>query len=410
MRDFVLPFLDDLRRTFRVVDAIDILLVSIFLYAALLWFIKGASRGVIIGCGALAVVYFLARGLDMYLTSLAFQTVFTVLIFLLVVVFQEDLRRLLERLSTLGTLRPNSLFHRDPLDLDALVETVFRLADSHVGALIILKGREPLDRHLTRGIALDGRLSATLLMSIFDSHSPGHDGAAVVEGQRIKTFAAHLPISSSSHIVAGRGTRHSAALGLSERSDALTIVVSEERGVVSVASTGALYELRTASELKDRLCKFFAEVAPPQVHSIWQLAVFKDGWLKAVSLGIAGIAWLVLGYNPHTVQRTFVIPIEYRNVDPNLEIDALAPNEARLTLTGAEHHFRFLDPAGLKMSMDLNGIQSGYQELAVTEKSLRLPANLTPYRIEPRIIRLELLPRSGELSRLPKSRGKLWKQ
>ena len=97
-------FLDDFRESFRVVDAIDILLVSVFLYATLVWFQRAASRGVLSGLALLAIIYFLARGLDMYLTSLAFHTTFAVLLFILVVVFQEDLRRLLERVSTLRSV------------------------------------------------------------------------------------------------------------------------------------------------------------------------------------------------------------------------------------------------------------------------------------------------------------------
>jgi hypothetical protein len=101
----ILSFFDELRASFRIVDAIDILLVSVFLYAMLVRFQRAASRGVLMGLASLAVVYILARGLGMYLTSLAFHTTFAVLLFILVVVFQEDLRRLLERVSTFRSVK-----------------------------------------------------------------------------------------------------------------------------------------------------------------------------------------------------------------------------------------------------------------------------------------------------------------
>ncbi len=153
MFDTIVSFFEELRRTFRLVDAIDILLVSVFLYAALVWFQRTASRGVLIG-----------------------------------------------------------------------------MAASKTGALIVVKGKEPLERHLNGGVALTGRVSMPLLFSIFDSHTPGHDGAVIIEADRVTQFAAHLPISKNTAQIKGRGTRHSAAFGLSERSDALTIVASEERG------------------------------------------------------------------------------------------------------------------------------------------------------------------------------------
>ena len=101
----LLSFLDELGRTFRFVDAVDILVVAIFLYAGLVWFQRTTSRGALVGVAVLAIIYFLARSLDMYLTSLVFQTTFAVVLFILVVVFQEDLRRVFERISSLGSVR-----------------------------------------------------------------------------------------------------------------------------------------------------------------------------------------------------------------------------------------------------------------------------------------------------------------
>lgn len=252
MIEVIVSFTDELRQSFRLVDAVDILLVSAFLYATLVWFKKTTSKSVLIGMATMAAVYFVARGLDMYLTSLAFQASFAVLLFGLVVVFQEDLRRFLERVASLRKVR----LDRKPfvhVDFDVLVESVFKMADTKKGALIVMKAKEPLGRHLNGGISLNGHFSAPLIYSIFDSSTPGHDGAVVIEGTQVKQFAVHLPISQNTEAVAGRGTRHSAALGLSERSDALTIVVSEERGAVSISEAGTLIPMPTASDLRQRL-------------------------------------------------------------------------------------------------------------------------------------------------------------
>ncbi len=362
----IVSFFEEIRRTFRFVDAVDILLVSTFLYTALLWFQRTASRGVLIGIVVLAGVYFLARGLDMYLTSLAFHTSFAVLLIILVVVFQEDLRRLLERVSTLRSF--NFWQVQDiSLDRDALVESVFKMAALHKGALIVLKGREPLARHVNGGVVLNGRVSPPLLFSIFDTHTPGHDGAVIIEREQVTQFAAHLPISQNTNEIAGRGTRHSAALGLSERSDSLTIVVSEERGVVSVAESGKLAEMPTAASLKQRLEKFFASAFPAVTQPLWKRVILQHGRLKLLSVSVAIIAWFVLAYDPNTVQRTFVIPIEYRNLAKGIELDVTAPHEARVTLSGLERHFRFLDPSSLKITLDLTDMRIGFHEIPVSD-------------------------------------------
>ena len=386
---------DELRQTFRIVDAIDILLVSAFIYASLLWFQQTASRGGLIGVAALAWVYFLARSLDMYLTSLAFHTTFAVLLFILVVVFQEDLRRLLERVASFRSV-PFEHDRGSLIEIDALVEVVFRMAAAKTGALIVLKRKESLERQLHGGIPLDGKFSVPLIYSIFDSSTPGHDGAIVIDRDHIKQYAAHLPISPNTNKLGGRGTRHAAALGLSERSDAVTIVVSEERGSVCVAQAGTLKEMPTPTDLKDCLDANFASVLADARQPVWKQILVDHAGLKVLSLIVAVAAWFVLAYDPHTVQRTFIVPVEYRNVAKQLEIGGSAPNECRVTLSGSDRDFRFLDPASLKVSVDLGSSQAGYHEILLSEQDMRLPANLYPYRIEPRVIRLTMNPKLPE--------------
>lgn len=387
MVDLFRSIAKELQESFRFVDALDILLVSVFLYATLAWFQKAASRGILLGLALLTLVYFMARSLDMYLTSLAFHTTFAVLLFVLVVVFQEDLRRLLERVSNFGTLEFGQ--SQDiSLDLDEVVESAFAMASTNTGALIVLKGQEPLERHLSGGVVLDGYVSKPLLFSIFDSKTPGHDGAVVIVRDQVTEFGAHLPISRNTGVTGGRGTRHSAALGISESSDSLTIVVSEEHGDVSVAEAGELKKVNSASDLKQRLQEFFHTTFPAATLPLWRRVFVQHVRLKVLSFALALTAWFVLAHDPHTVQRTFAIPVEYLNLPADLELDETAPSEARITLSGSERHFRFLEPSSLKISLDLSNTDTGFHEVAVAERNIGLPTNVSLYRIEPRIIRL----------------------
>jgi uncharacterized protein (TIGR00159 family) len=390
MIDTILSFPDEFRQNFRVADAIDILLMAVFLYSALVWFKETASRRVLIGVSVLLVVYFVARVFDLYLTSLVFHTGFAVLVIVVIVVFQEDLRRMFERVAGWGSLQRFRSQEKLPIDVDALVEAVFNMAGSKTGALIVLKGREPLERHLDGGVSLGGKISKPLLYSLFDANSPGHDGAVIIQNDRIDKFAVHLPISKNQKEIAGRGTRHSAALGLSECCDALTIVVSEERGVVSVTDSGKLQEIPTAAVLKNKIDNFFMAKFPKKADSIWHRFVASHWRLKMLALLLSAAAWFVLAYNPSTIQRTFVVPIEYRNLPKNLVLDDYAPNEARVTLSGSERSYRFLDPGTLTISIDLSDATSQYQPISITDQNMRLPANVTIYRIEPRIIHLNL--------------------
>ena len=143
-----------------------------------------------------------------------------------------------------------------------IIEAVQKLAENKIGALLVFKGREPLERHIRGGVSLNGRISYPLLYGLFNTQSPTHDGAVIIEGEWIDRFAVYLPLSQ--HVKEGSeaGTRHAAGVGLSEMCDALVIVVSEERGAISVAEHGRLDAPLSPTALKERLDKFYAYVKP----------------------------------------------------------------------------------------------------------------------------------------------------
>jgi hypothetical protein len=286
--------------------------------------------------------------------------------------------------------------------VDALVELAFSLAGRRIGALVVLPGHDVLVRHVHGGIELGGRVSRPLLESLFDPHSAGHDGAIIIEDGLVTHFAAHLPISKNPAQVGSYGTRHAAALGLSEQTDALVIVVSEERGVVSVAEQGRLRRMKEPAELKERLETFARRKLPLKRDQSWKHLVVSDWRSKILSAALASLAWLFLAYNPSTVQRTFVVPIEYRNVPPALELSDWAPSETRVTLSGTEPAFRLLEPATLKISIDLSKSIEGITTVHLTQKNLTVPPNVTVYRIEHATITLMLRPRDPA-NALPKA-------
>jgi len=227
---------------FRITDLVDVAIVAGLLWAALSFVRRSRARIALAGVAIAGGLFLLARQLELQMTVWLLQGFFAVLVLVLVVVFQEDLRRLFEQIAVWSLRRTTDAASPDVVD--ALVGAVRRLVANRTGALLVIPGREPIDRHVAGGIALGGLLSEPLLLSLFDQHSPGHDGAVLLEGGRVSRFALHLPLSTDSSQIGVGGTRHAAALGLAERSDALVIVVSEERGVVSVARDGRLLQLR----------------------------------------------------------------------------------------------------------------------------------------------------------------------
>jgi hypothetical protein len=285
-------------------------------------------------------------------------------------------------------LRPTTKFTKT----DVLVEAISDLAEKKVGALVVLKGEEPLGRHVNGGISADGRISKPLLDSIFDPHSMGHDGAVIIEQEQIKQFAAHLPLSKNLQEVGARGTRHSAALGLSECSDALCIVVSEERGQISVAERGKLTTMKAPADLKQRLDRFFEQHYPTQTKTFWTRLVRENARLKVASLLIACLAWYFIVYQAETIQKNYAVPIEFRNPPKNMAIDTPTLEPAAVTLSGYQQAFNLLLSGNLKFSIDLAGLESGTHRIELDATRIRGNDGLKIERVDPSEITVTLTP------------------
>ncbi len=376
---------------FRVQDLFDIVIITTLIYVILIWFKDTASRFVFAGISLLGLVYILARVFHLYLTSLVLQGFFTILLIALVVIFQEDIRKFFERLATLGSLRPsrkNSGERKWPVDVDILIESVAELAAKRVGAIIILQGRDPLERHLKGGYDLDGKLTQPLMASIFDPHSIGHDGAVVIHDNRVAKFGCHLPLSHDTEKFGKYGLRHTAALGLSERCDALCIVVSEERGTISVVQDGKMVVSRKPSDLSSMIRAFYEREEMPgnkRQNPHWAR---RNTLEKAVAVVLALGLWFSFGYQKESIQRDFVVPIEYRKISQEWEVEENLHKEVTVTLMGPVQAFNLLDPATLKVSVDLSSLAEGKQEIPLTSDMVRIPSNLSLMRVKPERIRL----------------------
>jgi len=374
----------EILHSIRIQDILDIIIIAFMISALLIWFKYRASRFVLVGISLLGLVYLLARLFQLYLTTVVLQGFFAILIFVLVIIFQEDLRRFFERLALLGNFKKK--FQEEPPadgDAEIIALTAASLAASRTGALIVVRGDDPLERHLSQGTRLDGLLSRPLLESIFDPHSPGHDGAVIVEGGRVVQFGCHLPLSANASQLGSHGLRHAAALGIAERSDAICIVVSEERGTISLVQGEDLRVLTDAAELRNILASFFARNAPPrQSHPVLQW--FKENSReKVIALILACILWFMFGYQKESIRREFVVPIEYTNVSPDWVIEEPKIADAKVFLTGSSQAFQLLRPETLKISLDLSHIEEGKKVFLITQDMVRVPLNTSVTTIQP---------------------------
>ena len=206
------------------------------------------------GLSLIVVVYFVAKPLGLVTLAWIIDNFLSSIILVVVIVFQDEIRRALTKVGAQRLLWRSTKPLLDK-SLEDITLAASKLARSKVGALIVIQREVGLDEFVEDSIVLDAQVSRKLLYSIFVKDSPLHDGAALIEGDRIKAAGCVLPLSFNPDLDPNLGTRHRAALGISERSDAVIIVVSEESGAISVARDGRFLRNVEPGNLKDLLSK-----------------------------------------------------------------------------------------------------------------------------------------------------------
>ena len=241
-------------------DGLDILLVAVILYN-ILNLIRGTrAMQISIGLVLLASTFFIARAWDLRALEVISGQILFYLPFAIIVLFQQEIRR---ALATMGGNPLPSFFRRGrpSLQYDPVVDAATTLAAKRVGALVAIEGSQTLRTYEEDSKRIDAALTAELLIAIFTPGGPLHDGAVLVRGDRILTAGAFLPLTPSPERALAHGTRHRAALGLSEESDAFIVVVSEENGSIAAASEGVLHENLDRATLRQLLLERFGGAA-----------------------------------------------------------------------------------------------------------------------------------------------------
>jgi uncharacterized protein (TIGR00159 family) len=382
-------------------DFIDILFVAVLLYTAIAWVKTTRAAFVLRGMLVLAFIYLIARQFELQLTAWIFQGFFAIFLIVVVVIFQEELRQIFERVA-LWSWRSDANPALQSETANVLVRTVADLAKDRVGALIIVRGGDPLARHIVGGIPLDGKVSEPLLRSIFDPHSPGHDGAVIIEHDRVTRFAAHLPLSKDIQQLAGVGTRHSAALGLAELTDAICIVVSEQRGTVAVAKDGRLTRLNNPQELVGLLDKFLYKEYPARERKWLPVQHWRENWQgKAIALMLAAGFWYVFVPGSKVMEATYKVPVQVQNLPAEFEIESVEPPEVEATFSGPKRAFYFFRPKRLKVTVDVSTADLGLRTFTISAQNIRHPNELKVEDVKPPTLKITL----RRLARDDKVRG-----
>lgn len=249
----------------RIVDLIEIIFLATIIYFCISWIKKTRAYTLLKGIYIVAIFILLVNLFQMTTLLWILKAIGTVALTAVVIIFQPELRKALE---DLGQKKIVSSILPIPFDtgkeeenrysdktITELIRAVYDMSDVKTGALIVMEMDIVLNDYVNTGIRMDSLLSSQLLINIFEHNTPLHDGAIVVKGDRILAATCYLPLSDNKNVSKHLGTRHRAALGISEVSDSFTIVVSEETGRVSYAYNGVLVTEVSPAKLKEQLMK-----------------------------------------------------------------------------------------------------------------------------------------------------------
>lgn len=263
-----------------ITDIVEIIIITFIIYQIIIWIQKTRAWALFKGLVVLLVFTLFAMVFELNTILWIVSKTINVGIIAIFIVFQPELRRALEQLGRKNFLNLNSIFSSEDQKvktermsdrtIQELVKATFELARTKTGALIVLEQDVALGEYERTGISIDAVLTSQLLINIFEHNTPLHDGAVIVRNNRIVSATCYLPLTDSLEIGKELGTRHRAAIGISEVSDSLTIVVSEETGKVSLAVGGQLIRNIDGDKMKNRLTRLQKKPLDVKRFRLWK--------------------------------------------------------------------------------------------------------------------------------------------
>ncbi len=254
-------------------NIIEILVLAVIVYYLILWIKRSRAWVLLRGVVVLLVFVLLANALELNVISFIADRTLSILVIALLVLFQPELRAALEQIGQGKYIRYFLRSNRSQTEkmypgeaIKEIVDASFRMGKNKTGALICLEREIKLDEYVNSGIRINGILTSALLINIFEKNTPLHDGAVILQGAKVTAATCYLPLTKNNEIDKDLGTRHRAAIGLTEETDSWVVVVSEETGSVSLARSGELLHDLTPDSLRAELMRIEDDFSSNLLH------------------------------------------------------------------------------------------------------------------------------------------------
>ncbi len=354
------------------------------------------------------LAYLTAQAAGLTLTSFLLWALWIAVLIFFLITFQAEIQRILMRINPmrpLGVILRQARRVRLPDEtLSAVSETAFSLASKKTGAIIIWERRDPIEPLMrSAGEVIDAEVRPALLETLFFAGAPYHDGALYIQEERIYRAGCVLPLSENPDLAAHYGTRHRAAAGLTERSDALALVVSEERGEVSTVERGEIAAVGSPEALTAWLTERLhgGEDAPQTSLELARETVRHNWRVKLAALAGVILLWAVAikqNESPRSIFATlgpgvehgFTVPVDYYNLPEGLALSSGRTRRVRVRIKGEADLMNFIDAGRLRIRINLRGAGAGPAEHTISTRDIDLPSRIRLVGAEPPEVRLRL--------------------
>lgn len=367
-------------------DVVDIILNSYILFRFYILFRGTNVFRVLIVIAFLWFFQRIAFSLELIITSWALQGITAVAALIIIVVFRNEIRTVLQAKNLKSFLwgfpQKTSI---TPVEI--ISESVFELARKHTGALLVFPAKDDLEEYIKGGLPWRGIISKEMIMSIFWPNNPVHDGAAIIRKDRIAEVSCILPLSHKNNLPSHYGTRHRAALGLTENTDAMVVSVSEERGTVTVAKDSGIHRVNRKEDLERILKEHMGDAPKPDNYN--RKGKLEISFAALVSfLFIVGV-WFSFSRGLETLINVEV-PVEYMNRQSDVEILDTSANSVILDLGGSDSLIKSVRSEQLKVRIDLAKATAGKNSFPITDKNVSLPPGIMLKKVTPSLIAVTL--------------------
>ncbi len=382
-------------RAFPWQHVLDVGLMTVLVYQIYIRLRGTKAMRIVAGLVVLGLGYLGAQAVGMFLVSWLLGGMWAASLIFVVVIFQGEIRHMLgqinPKLPAMVLWRWASRVRLPEERLTAVVEAIFRLAGGRHGAIVVFERDDPVEPLLkSLGTVVDAQVSPELLETVFAFPTALHDGALYIQGGRAYRAGCVLPLSENPQLAYYYGTRHRAALGISEQSDALAVVVSEERGKVSVVEHGTITVVDDTTALLGWLTERLTtpEEKPKRARAV--KALFTQNWgPKLATLAAVSLLWFVL-VGQQNAELGFSIPVVYVNVPTELTIEGRRVQEVFVNVRGSRERLNFLDPSGLQLAIDLKEAGEGRQSYTIHPADIKLPPGVQLSSVSPTVLELRL--------------------